>query len=154
VEKRWFALCDANSFISTAEAASFSAQLKGVGGTAVYVVALRKFISTQCPRCGASGHFKAKFLGGLRHPDCKAEWYVGPGSYILFQLTQTFHGGAVVSSGLQDKAKDRAEHIMNGIFGYVFGFVIRGVLALFLIPIQAVVSLSQSKPTASSPKLP
>jgi hypothetical protein len=45
-----------------------------------------------------------------------------------------------------DRKGDRSGGIINAIFGFLFVAIFRAALAVVLIPIQAVVSLAQSKP--------
>jgi hypothetical protein len=48
-----------------------------------------------------------------------------------------------------DRKGDRSGGIVNAIFGFLFVAVFRAALAVVLIPLQAVVSLAQSKPTGT-----
>jgi hypothetical protein len=148
LEKAWYGLCDSSKFISEEIGEHFVSRLKAAGKHAAVVVGLSKFTRQTCPKCGEQGQFKIQFLGHLEHPPCGHQWYVGPGSYIGFQFEQIFHtgirpGGAIKEDA--DRKDDRAGGWIQGILVFLCVAVFRAVLAVALIPIQAIVSLNQAK---------
>jgi hypothetical protein len=77
---------------------------------------------------------------------------MGPGGYIVFQIGQVFHSGIRAGGSMKDDADrkgDRSGGIVYGIFAFLFVAVFRAALAVVLIPIQAIVSLTQTKPGAA-----
>ena len=100
-----------------------------------------------CPACNAAGAFKWDFLGKLTHPACNRSWYVSPGTYAAKSIKDIFRTGFELGGEAGFKEDKKGES--GGIFGFIFGFVIgvsfRAPFAAILIPIQAVVSLSQKK---------
>jgi hypothetical protein len=150
-EKAWYQFCDMSEFISLDIAREFFERLKGtVGSMAAYYVGLHKFYQMDCPSCGVPGYFKAHFLGAVSHPACGARWYVSPGAYIGYQVADVYHSGLRAGGAMKhnaDRKGDRAS-IVDGLIGFLFGVVFRGALAAALIPVQAVVSLSQANPGA------
>lgn len=149
LEKGWYRLCNSSDFIPESTVEQYTSQLKATRNHAAIAVALSDFTGETCPKCGSRGQFKIHFLGSLRHPECTASWYVGPGTYILYQFGQVFHSGIRAGGSMKDDADrkgDRSGGIINAIFGFLFVAVFRAALAVVLIPIQAVVSLAQSKP--------
>jgi hypothetical protein len=150
LERSWYRLCSSSDFISAAAVDQYTGQLKATGNHAAIAVGLSDFSGETCAKCGAFGQFKIHFLGRLQHPDCGASFYIGPGAYMLFQLGQVFHTGIRAGGSMKDDADrkgDRSGGIINGIFGFLFVAVFRASLAVVLIPIQVVVSLTQSKPS-------
>lgn len=149
LERSWYRLCNSSDFISQADVEYYTAQLSATRNHAAIAVGLSDFAAETCPTCSASGQFKIRFLGRLQHsPGCKS-FYLGPGAYMVFQLGQVFHSGVQAGGGMKDDADrngDRTGGIVNAIFGFLFVAVFRAALAVLLIPIQAVVSLSHSKP--------
>jgi hypothetical protein len=123
--------------------------LKATGNHVAIAIGLSDFTGETCKKCGRRGHFKIHFLGSLQHPECAANWYVSPGTYMLYQLGQVFHAGSRAGGSMKedaDRKGDRSGGIINGIFGFLFVAIFRAALAVVLIPIQAAVSLMQSKP--------
>ena len=152
LEKGWYRLCNSSDFIPQSTVEQYTDQLKATRNHVAIAVGLSDFTGETCPKCGSRGQFKIHVLGRLRHPDCSANWYIGPGSYILYQLGQIFHTGIRAGGSMKDDADrkgDRSGGIINAIFGFLFVAVFRAALAVVLIPIQAVVSLAQSKPTGT-----
>lgn len=126
----------------------FVSRLQAAGKPPAIVVGLSNFTGQACPRCGERGQFKIHFLGRLEHPSCGRQWYIGPGSYIGFQAGQIFRSGLQAGGAMKDETdrkNDRAGGWINGIFMFLFVAVFRAALAVVLIPIQAAVSLAQSK---------
>lgn len=152
LEKGWYRLCNSSDFIPQSTVEQYTDQLKATRNHVAIAVGLSNFTGETCPKCGSRGQFKIHVLGSLRHPDCSANWYIGPGSYILYQLGQIFHTGIRAGGSMKDDADrkgDRSGGIVNAIFGFLFVAVFRAALAVVLIPLQAVVSLAQSKPTGT-----
>ena len=148
LEREWYGLCDKNDFIEKTIVGSFVQRLNAAGKHVAVSIGLHNFNGTQCPRCGASGHFKIHFLGALNHTKCGCKWYMAPGSYIGFQLSSVFHTGIRAGGGMKDDSDRKGERggWVAGVLGFTMAAVFRLALAVVLIPIQAIVSLSQSKP--------
>jgi hypothetical protein len=152
LEKGWYRLCNSSDFIPQSTVEQYTDQLKATRNHVAIAVGLSDFTGETCPKCGSRGQFRIHVLGSLRHPDCSANWYIGPGSYILYQLGQIFHTGIRAGGSMKDDADrkgDRSGGIVNAIFAFLFVAVFRAALAVVLIPLQAVVSLAQSKPTGT-----
>ena len=145
--KAWYALCNSSEFIREERAAYYRERLRARDDTVAFVIGLSDFSEGACPKCGASGQFKIHFLGQFKHPTCGTEWYMSPGRYIVFQLASVFHTGIRAGGSMKDD-RDRnrkGDGWLMGILGFYFAAMFRLILAFVLIPIQAVVSLTQSK---------
>ena len=145
--KAWYALCNSSEFIPEERVAYYRDRLQARGDAAAFAVGLSDFTQSACPKCGASGQYKVHFLGQFKHPTCGTEWYMSPGSYIVFQLASVFHTGIRAGGAMKDD-RDRnrkGDGWLMGILGFYFAAMFRLILAFVLIPIQAVVSLTQSK---------
>ncbi len=141
-----------NEYASPSVIDEFQQRLKAEGDNVTFNAATLDFIANECPNCGAVGLFRFHFLGKLKHPDCNTEWCVRPGTYALRQLRSVVYAGASFGSDTADSAKKKGEKgVFEGIFGFIVGAIFRLVLAITLIPIQAVVSLIQSKPVNQKP---
>lgn len=139
-------LCGRSVFMSAEQIEAFSSRLKAEGNLASLVFALEKFRPAACPKCKAEGAYKWQFLGKLTHPECNKSWYVDPGTYIGSQLKAVFRTGAEIGGGMASDAEKKGEKgYFEMFFGFVMGMMIRLPFALMMIPVQAVVSLSQSK---------
>jgi hypothetical protein len=149
LEKAWYGLCNNSEFIRPEIVRRYSELLLARGNTAAIAVGLSDFSATTCPHCAAAGQYKIHFLGQLSHAECGTKWYMGPGSYIGFQLASVFHTGIRAGGGMKDDSDRKGERggWISGIVGFMMAAVFRLALACILIPIQAIVSLSQSKPT-------
>jgi hypothetical protein len=152
LEKAWYGLCNNSEFISREVVRRYSELLKASGNTVAIVVGLRDFADSRCPTCAADGQYKIHFLGRLKHPECGTEWYMGPGSYMGFQLASVFHTGIRAGGGMKEDSDRKGERggWIGGIVGFMMAAVFRLALAVVLIPIQAVVSLSQGKPKSAN----
>ena len=145
--KAWYALCSSSEFIPEERVAYYRGRLQARGDTAAFAVGLSDFTQSACPKCGASGQYKVHFLGQLKHPACNTSWYMGPGGYIGFQLAKIFHTGIKAGGSMAEdrKGQGKADQWMHGILMFLFVAICRAALAVVLIPIQAVVSLTQTK---------
>jgi len=71
------------------------------------------------------------------------------GAYIAFQLASVVHTG-VRAGGSNERrigSQGRARGWISAVVGFLMAAVFRLALAVVLIPIQAIVSLSQAKPS-------
>jgi hypothetical protein len=141
--------CDSSDFISPEAIESFKQRLMQEDpehvGTLSY--ALEKFVDATCPKCNATGAYKFHFMGSLKHnPGCGWSWYVNPGTYSATQLGKVFHAGMSAGGGIMSESKDKTSGCIGAIFGFIFGSLFRLFFAVLMIPIQAIVSLTQRKP--------
>lgn len=115
------------------------------GGTRMPFVVWEEFVPATCPGCAAEGIFRFHFLGRLRHPDCNTSWYLPPGTYSSIQLRAVFSAGMDAGVGMKSDSDRKGERggWLVGAMGFLFGSVTRLVFAVVMIPIQAVLSLSQ-----------
>ena len=134
--------CNSNDFIPLAKLQQFQEQLKAEGNLNTLIFALKKFIQGRCPNCQAQGAFKWHFLGALNHPDCGYSWYANPGSYSVKQLKSSLYAGRAIAG------HTLKEGWAIATLGFVVGVAFRLPLALMLIPIQAVVYLTNRKSSA------
>lgn len=110
-----------------------------------------KWIGSVCPQCGAQGDYRSRFLGKLRHPGCGCSWYMSPGRYLLHQMKLAFNaGGGAATSAASDAERRGGGGTGAGIVAFILGGLARMVIGLCLVPIQAVVSLSQRGPASAS----
>ncbi len=154
-EREFFHYCDTHEFIPAEILGEFKERLEREENTVALSVGLEKFRTDICPNCSAAGEYKWHFLGKQNHPDCGWSWYISPGPYLVKQLGDVFKIGLEAASyGYDDVDKQTGKK--GGCFGAIGGFVggmlisiaFRLPFALLMIPIQAVISLSQSKPEA------
>lgn len=147
LEKAWYGLCNNSEFIRPEVVRRYSELLSASGNSVAVVVGLSDFTNTACPRCAGDGHYKIRFLGRLKHPECGTEWHMGPGGYIGFQLASVFHTGARAGGSMKEDSDRKGESggWIGGVVGFMMAAVFRLGLAIVLIPIQAIVSLSQGK---------
>ena len=111
--------------------------------------AMEDFLDDTCPKCNTSGAYKFHFMGKLNHkPGCEWSWYIGPGAYASMQLGKSVRAGMNMGSGLMSDAEKKGESggCIYAIFGLIFGTLFRLVFAIVMIPLQTIVSLTQSKP--------
>jgi hypothetical protein len=148
-ERSWYRFCDSSEFIPKAVAQDYARRLREAGANPVaYTIGLHDFYEQSCPKCGAVGHFKGHLFGEVKHPDCETHWYVSPGSYIAHQIAAIYHSGVRAGASMKDDADrkgDKSGGCIYAVFGFVFVAVLRAALAVLLIPIQAIVSLTQAK---------
>jgi len=151
LEKAWYGLCNNSEFIRPEVVRRYSELLLASGNPAALTVGLSDFANSSCPTCAAEGHYKIHFLGRLKHPECGTEWYMGPGGYIGFQLASALHTGLRAGGSMKEDSDRKGERggWIGGVVGFMMAAVFRLALAIVLIPIQAIVSLSQGK--ANSP---
>mgnify|MGYP000104584392 CR=1 FL=1 len=116
---------------------------------------------TCCRFCGQEGWFNVQFFGALEHPGCSHgahSWYLNPFAYAVFQIQSVaVVGSHGASFGMNDVGKRESGSWLYGIFGFCFAAGFRLMLALVLIPIQAVVALASSRlqaTTAAAPSEP
>ncbi len=152
-ERAWFRLCDDSEFIPTATAREHWERLKNTGANpTVYMIGLHPFYELSCPHCGATGHYKGRILGRVRHPECGFTWYVRPPHYIRKQLAAAFHSGVRLGGSAKDEAARKGDRVggwMQGFLVFYFVAAFRLVFAIIvLIPIQTAVSLGQQKSAA------
>ena len=149
LEKAWYGLCRSSDFIKQDVVVHYREQLSKRRKHAAIVVGLHDFTETRCPKCTAIGFYKIHFLGQLKHPQCGRGWYMGVGGYIGFQLASVFHSGIRAGGSMKEDSdrKGQGGGWTAGIVGFFMVAVLRAALAAILIPIQAVLSLSQTKPS-------
>lgn len=145
-EKELYDYCRNNEFVSAEMLEKYRQRLTQEGNPKTLGYALESFVPGACPKCNASGMFKWHFLGKLTHPPCGKSWYVPPGTYIGRQLGAVFRtGGEMAGKAISDAEKKGEKGYAEGIFSFIMGAVFRFVFAILMIPIQAVVSLSQKR---------
>jgi hypothetical protein len=153
LEKAWYGLCNSSEFIPEETVRYYREQLFARRKHVTQMIGLSDFSEGCCPRCpSAAGHYTIHFLGQLKHPDCGTEWYIGPGSYIAFQLASIFHSGARAGGAMKSESDRKGEGgvgWLHAILGFLFVGICRAMLACVLIPIQAIVSLSQGNKASS-----
>jgi hypothetical protein len=140
--------CSTNEFVPAHKIQEFSERLNAEGNLSTLSYALEKFRSDRCPNCNAEGAFKWHFMGQHKHPSCGHSWYTAPGTYSAEQLKAVFRSGASAGASISseaDKKNDKAGGCMGAIFGFFFVAIFRLFFAVIMIPIQAIVSLTQSK---------
>jgi tetratricopeptide (TPR) repeat protein len=143
-QKQFYDYCTNNEFLDSPTIEEFKQRLQAEGNVNTVAFSLEKFVTETCPNCRASGAFKWHFLGKLQHPHCRASWYVSPGIYISKQLRATFTAGRDFAGQSSSKSKG-IEGFFLGLIGFLLGVGFRIPITIAIIPIQAVVSLSQSK---------
>lgn len=151
-EREVYDYCDKNDFVSADTIEEFKKRLEEEGNLYTLKYALEKFIDEACPKCGRTGAFKWHFLGKLNHPDCGWNWYADPGTYIVQQLKGVFRTGAEIGGEMIADSEKKGERggCLEMIFGFILGVCFRLPFALLMMPIQAIVSLSQKNPGSSS----
>ena len=105
-------------------------------------------IKTFCPKCGEIDWFEWKFLGHLKDPVCGHTWYVGSGAYTTQQMRAVFQAGGMMAKYMTSGVSGEGAmvgKVVGGFCGVVFGIAFRLPFAAVMIPLQAVVRLSQSK---------
>ena len=148
LDKAWYGLCNGSEFIPAETVSYYREKLFARRKQVAEIIGLSDFSESCCPRCPtAAGHYKIHFLGQLKHPECGTEWYMSPGSYIPFQLASIFHTGARAGGAMKSEADRKRDSggWMQAILVFMVVAISRAMLAVLLIPIQAIVSLSQSK---------
>jgi hypothetical protein len=144
-QKELWSYLSSNEFISKEKIEDFQQRLTKEGKLPSLNYALKTFIPAECPKCNASGAFKWHFLGKLSHPACTASWYVAPGTYVGKQIKAVFSTGGEMAGEMTSKAKGTGEGIIGMLMGFIMGVSFRLPFAVLMLPIQAVVSLSQKK---------
>lgn len=152
VEREVYNYCDANDYVSPEIINKFRSQLEREDNLGTLSHALAKFMDAACPNCGSTGAYKYHFFGKLKHPPCGWSWYIDPGKYFVAQLKAVFRTGAGLGGEAMAEADKKGESQASGcltaLFGFMIGACFRLPFALLMIPIQAIVSLSQRKPQA------
>lgn len=148
--KEFYQYCNTHEFIPESVIEKFKTRLEQEDNLMVLSVGLEKFRDDRCPNCNATGLFKWHFLGKLKHPDCGWSWFVGPGAYTGAQLRSVFRTGMEIGAEIHSDAEKKGEKggCIGAFFGFFIGLGFRLPFALLMIPIQAIVSLSQSRPEA------
>jgi hypothetical protein len=131
-------------FVSTEHAQDLGRRVVAEEGNATWLHICRaKWVGTACPRCGATGDFRSRFMGRLRHPACGHAWYLDPGRYLLHQMKLAFHaGGGAGASASSDAERRGGGGTGAGIAGFLIGGLARLALGICLVPIQAIVFLA------------
>ena len=142
-ELEFMDLCRKNVFIAEDVLAVFRDTLAAEGNTDTYNYGLEGFSSETCPNCGATGEFKPGFLGRLKHPDCGLTWYMPTGRYAICQLKSCARVGVdiAVEGDADARKKGEKQGCIAAAASFVFGAILRFLVAIVLIPIQLVVSL-------------
>lgn len=147
IAKEFWKYCDTHDFISLQIFNDFKNKLEQENNKVAFEVGLEKFLQGSCPNCNTPGAYKWHFMGKLKHPDCGWTWYLGPGKYVAEQLKAVFRAGFGLGSDMHEPdKKGEGGGCLGAIFGFILGFFVRLPFALLMIPIQAVVSLTQQKP--------
>ena len=133
-----------NDFASGDTIEQFRIKLDQEGNVSTLNYFLNGFRYDTCPKCRATGAFKWHFMGKHNHPGCGWSWYVGPGTYTGVQIKKIFKTGMEIAVDSSDKRDGGG--FFAALFGFILGVCIRLPFALCMIPIQAIVSVSQGKP--------
>lgn len=144
--------CSKNEFVSSQEIEEFGEELNAEGNIGTLSFALEKHRSGTCPKCNAVGAFKWHFMGKHIHPECGFSWYISPGAYAADQFKGVLRSGVSAGASMSaeaDKKGDKAGGCMGAIFGFFIVAIYRLVFGVVMIPIQAIFSLTQSKPKSS-----
>lgn len=144
-QKELWSYLSSNEFISKEKIEDFQQRLTKEGKLSSLNYALKPFIQGSCPKCNASGAFKWRFLGKLSHPACTVSWYADPGTYAGRQIKAVFSTGGELAGEMASKEKKAGAGIMGMLMGFIMGVSFRLPFAILMMPIQAVVSLSQKK---------
>ncbi len=150
-QQEFYAYCEGHDFVSAAVLAEFERRLHEEGNVQTFSFALERFLPADCPHCHASGMYKFHFLGRLKHADCGKEWYLAPRAYAVAQLQSALRAGASAGGGIMSEAERKGEKggTLGGIAGFLVVGALRLVLAVALIPIQALVFRSQARQSAA-----
>lgn len=151
VETEFSNYCENHEFISLSDVNDFKERLEKEDHLSTFSYHIGKFKSTICPKCAAAGFFKWNFLGKFKHTGCGYEWYSDTGTYAKKQMLDVLaFWSEMVFSPFADPKNSFMEKIgiaclmaMLSIFVVV---MFRLPLALVMIIIQAIVSLTQKKP--------
>lgn len=148
----FYQFCGAQEFIAPDQLELWRQELEKEGNLQTVGFGLEEFLETACQSCGASGHFRWHFLGRMSHPGCGWSWYADPGTYIVEQFRRSFRAGMEVGADAASDSRGGASGCLGGLFGFLIGSITRLTFAVFLLPVQAVVSLTQAKPAVPLPK--
>lgn len=148
LKREIYAFFDRSEFIPAAEIQEITQRIEAAGeDMTILSYALEKFRNGTCPRCDATGAYRWHFLGKRIHPNCTS-WYIGPGEYAGEQFGSVFRSGMSAAAEIgadAEKKGDKAGGCVGAIFGFLFVGIFRLIFAVLMIPIQAIVSLSQKK---------
>jgi hypothetical protein len=146
-EQEVYDYCRNNEFVSADTIEKFRQRLNQEGNLKTLSYALSDFTNAACPKCNVAGAFKWHFLGKLSHPACNRAWYVSPGTYIAKSIKDIFRTGFEVGghAGFEKDKKGESGGFFGFILGFIMGIAFRAPFAAIMMPIQAVVSLSQKK---------
>jgi hypothetical protein len=149
-EHEIFDYCRRNEFVSSATLEYFVERLNAEGNLQTLSFALEKFRDQTCPNCNAGGAYKWHFMGKHNHPDCGFSWYISPGAYTAEQFKGVFRSGVSAAVYENDQKGDKSGGCLYAILSFMFVSLFRLVFAILMIPIQAIFSLTQSKPENST----
>ncbi len=106
-----------------------------------------------CPNCNALDWFEWKFLGKLTDPVCGHTWYAGSGQYATIQIRAVFSAAGrtikYMNTGVGKGESAAIAKVVGGFTGATFGIAFRLPFAIIMIPIQAVVRVSNKRAPAS-----
>jgi hypothetical protein len=139
-----------HKFVELVVIQQFQRQLEAEDNLSTLGLAMESFVETTCPNCSTAGFARFHFLGRLVHPDCGWTWYATPGMYIGRQFSAAFETGMESAIDATNDSKSKAESFFGGMFGFLVSATSRLMLAAVLIPIQAVLSLTQKKPASTA----
>lgn len=143
LERTWNRVCDTSTFIPDDKVQYFVERLNSAKRHGTVILGLAGFTKQTCLKCGESGQFKIRLLGRIEHASCGQTWYIGPLTYTRFQFLQVLQAGVLVVGIARedaDREGDRTGGWVNGVFAFFLVTAFRAVLAVVLIPIQAIVS--------------
>ncbi len=146
LETAWKKICGEN-FIPEALARQFIHELGRTGRRSLAEAGLRPFSRAVCPYCGASGYFRIRSLGRLKHAGC-GKWYLDPARYAGFQLSETLDLGLRTAHTLREHwhakhGRSRARAAAG--LGFIAGSLVRLSLGVTLMPVQVIASLVHSR---------
>jgi hypothetical protein len=138
-------------YVSTERAQDLGRRLLAEEGSDTWLHICRaKWVGAACPRCNATGEFRSRFMGRLKHPGCGHTWYLNPGRYLLHQMKLAFHAGAGAGTSASSDAERRGGGGTGaGIVGFIIGGLARLALGICLVPIQAIVFLASGASRSS-----
>ena len=102
----------------------------------VYSAHLAAFTSAACPRCGAPGEFRWRFLGRLEHALCGSTWYMTFPFYWLGLVRRGWWKGFELAAA--DKKAEAWYGFITGALGAYFS----GVFGLAFVPLNVIASLA------------
>lgn len=103
-----------------------------------------KYKKYTCPKCGAVGFFKVRFLGKLLHSDCGWTGYMDSGTYFLYQLKSAYISGFEFTMIFQDEKKD-GPGIIGILVSLLWGLFVRLPIGIVLLIINIILNITNKQ---------